>query len=67
MPLLRFDPSGSINADFGVTEEQIAGLSGILAELRTEIVEIDPKQYQSGQVPANKQPLDAHFFWLPEE
>ena len=42
MPLLRFDPSGSINSDFGVTEEQVSGLSGILAELRTEIVEIDP-------------------------
>ncbi|MGI9443765.1 MAG: glucose-6-phosphate isomerase [Rubripirellula sp.] len=67
MPLLRFDPSGSINSDFGVTEEQVSGLSGILAELRTEIVEIDPKQYQSGQIPADKQPLDARFFWLPEE
>ena len=26
MPLLRFDPSGSINADFGVTEEQVRSL-----------------------------------------
>ena len=67
MPLLRFDPSGSINSDFGVTEEQVSGLSGILGDLRTEIVEIDPKQYQSGQVPENKKPLDARFFWLPEE
>ena len=67
MPLLRFDPSGSINSDFGVTEEQVSGLSGILDDLRTEIVEIDPKQYQSGQVPENKKPLDARFFWLPEE
>ena len=67
MPLLRFDPSGSINSDFGVTEEQVSGLAETLAELRTEIVEIDSKQYQSGEVPEYKQPLDARFFWLPEE
>jgi glucose-6-phosphate isomerase len=67
MPLLRFDPSGSINSDFGVTEEQVSGLAETLAELRTEIVEIDSKQYQSGEVPEHKQPLDARFFWLPEE
>ena len=67
MPLLRFDPSGSINSDFGVTQEQVSGLSGILAELRTEIVKTDPNQYQSGQIPEDKQPLDARFFWLPEE
>ena len=67
MHLLRFDPSGSINSDFGVTEEQVSGLSETLGELRTEIVETDPKQYLSGQVPEHKQPLDARFFWLPEE
>jgi glucose-6-phosphate isomerase len=67
MPLLRFDPSGSINSDFGVTQEQISDLSENLNDLRTEIVETDPKQYLAGQVPEQKQPLDARFFWLPEE
>ena len=67
MPLLRFDPSGSINSDFGITEDQIAGLSDTLGNLRTEMVETDQQQYESGQIPENKQPLDARFFWLPEE
>ena len=67
MSLLRFDPSGSINDDFGVTQDQIDGLSDPLTELRAEMVDVDQQQYDSGQVPEAKQPLDARFFWLPEE
>jgi glucose-6-phosphate isomerase len=67
MSLLRFDPSGSINADFGVTEDQIEGLADQLTALRSEMVDTDPQQYHSGEVPPEKQPLDARFFWLPEE
>ena len=33
MPLLRFDPSGSIDPDFGVTHEQIGSLSNTLDSL----------------------------------
>jgi glucose-6-phosphate isomerase len=67
MSLLRFDPSGSINADFGITQDQIDGLAGKLTSLRSEMVETDRAQYESGDIPAQKQPLDARFFWLPEE
>ncbi len=67
MSLLRFDPSGAIDPEFGITHDQIAGLSAQLAQLRTEMVETDPKQYVSGEIPEHKQPLDARFFWLPEE
>lgn len=67
MSLLRFDPSGSINPEFGITEDQIAGLSVDLTRLRQEMVETDRAQYDSGDVPSEKQPLDARFFWLPEE
>lgn len=67
MSLLRFDPSGSIDPDFGITRDQIAGLATRLGELRTEMVETDPKEYASGEIPAAKRPLDARFFWLPEE
>ncbi|QDV65007.1 glucose-6-phosphate isomerase [Crateriforma conspicua] len=67
MSLLQFDPSGSINDDYGVTQAQIDSLGDELAALRTEMVETDRKQYDSGDVPAEKQPLDARFFWLPEE
>lgn len=66
MSLLRFDPSGSINPDYGITHDQIAELAGPLADLRREMIETDQRQYESGQVPADKRPLDARFFWLPE-
>lgn len=67
MSLLRFDPSGAMNADYGITEQQLSGASDALLEARREMVEVDPVAYQSDDVPAEKQPLDARFFWLPDE
>lgn len=67
MKMLRFDPSGSINDDYGVTVAQLESLYPRLEELRAEMVDVDPRQYSSGDVPVEKQPLDARFFWLPEE
>ncbi|HBJ35831.1 MAG TPA: glucose-6-phosphate isomerase, partial [Planctomycetaceae bacterium] len=67
MKMLRFDPSGSINAEFGVTNDQLKALYPRLMELRQEMVEVDAAQYASGEVPADKQPLDARFYWLPQE
>lgn len=67
MSLLRFDPAGSINDEFGITQSQIDSLADKLGELRREMVETDQSQFESGNIPADKQPLDARFFWLPEE
>lgn len=67
MSLLRFDPSGSINSEFGITQDQLDGIAAELSSLRKEMVDVDQKQYESGNIPAEKQPLDARFFWLPEE
>ena len=67
MTLLRFDPSGAIDDSFGITQSQIDGLADELTKLRTEMVETDRSQYDRDEVPAAKQPLDARFFWLPEE
>ncbi len=67
MSLLRFDPSGAIHADYGVTAEQIRELYPRLESLRRELVEVDPQQYTSGEVPEEKQPLEARFYWLPQE
>lgn len=67
MTLLNFDPSGSMNPDFGITQAQLDAIAGDLDSARREIVETDRAQYDSGDVPASKQPLDARFFWLPEE
>lgn len=67
MSLLRFDPSGSIDPLFGVTEDQVADLHDTLNDLREELVDVDRGQYQSGEIPEEKRPLQAKFFWLPEE
>ena len=67
MSMLRFDPAGAIHPEYGVTEAQLADLYPRLEELRSDMLQIDPQQYASGDVPAAKQPLDARFFWLPEE
>ncbi len=67
MSLLRFDPSGSFDPQWGITAAEVASLEGSLQLLRTEILEADPLQFDSGQIPEGKQPLDARFFWLPEE
>lgn len=67
MELLRFDPSGAINADYGVSEAELGGLHPRLAEIRDDVVELDPEQYTSGNIPPEKQPLDARFSWLPSE
>ncbi len=40
MSLLRFDPSGSLHPEFGITEDQIAGLADDLTRLRQEMVEM---------------------------
>ncbi|MCP4889818.1 MAG: glucose-6-phosphate isomerase [Rubripirellula sp.] len=67
MSLLRFDASGSIHPEFGITQEQLDELTPQLEALRSEMVEIDRQQYDSGEIPSEKDPLDARFFWLPEE
>lgn len=67
MSLLRFDPSGSINSEFGITQDQIDAVADQLTALQSEMVETDRSQYDSGDIPGGKQPLDARFFWLPEE
>ncbi len=67
MKLLKFDPSGSIHSEYGISSGALAELYPSLDEIRNDIVELDPEQYASGNIPADKQPLDARFSWLPSE
>ncbi len=67
MSLLRFDPSGSIDSQYGLRQDEVDGLADRLQLLRKEIVETDREQYDSGKIPASRAPLDARFLWLPEE
>ena len=67
MSLLRFDPSGSLDAQYGISSEELDSLEENLLSLRKEMVETDRAEYEQGQVSPERQPLDARFFWLPEE
>lgn len=67
MKLLRFDPSGAVHPEYGITAAWLDELYPKLDELRNDVVELDPEQYSSGQIPLDKQPLDARFSWLPSE
>lgn len=67
MKLLKFDPSGALDTGYGVSSAAMGELYPVLDEIRNDIVELDPEQYASGNIPAEKQPLDARFSWLPSE
>lgn len=67
MSLLRFDARGAINADYGITTEQLRSLYPRLESLRQELVELDPERYAQGEFPDGQSPLDARFYWLPQE
>lgn len=67
MKPLRFDPSGAINPEFGITDEQLRAFYPRLVELRRELIEVDRAEFTSGHVPEAKRPLDARFYWLPQE
>jgi glucose-6-phosphate isomerase len=67
MSFLRFDPAGSFDPQFGISPADVDALEKPLLALREEMVVVDRQQYDGGVVPAAKQPLDARFFWLPEE
>lgn len=67
MSLLRFDASGAINADYGITTEQLQSLYPRLESLRQGLVEHDSEQQSGGESPDGPQPLDAKFYRLPLE
>jgi glucose-6-phosphate isomerase len=67
MSFLRFDPAGSFDPRFGISPADVSALEKPLLALREEMVVVDRQQYDSGAAPDAKQPLDARFFWLPEE
>lgn len=67
MELLRFDPSAAFLPETGIQPSDVQALEPTLDKLRDEIVDIDV-QMLAGKMPtpANKQPLDAAFYPLPE-
>lgn len=67
MTLIKYDLSGTFAASDGVSESDIAGLESELSAARQEVLETDLKQLADGNVPTEKDPLDAAFFELPEK
>ncbi len=64
---LKFDYSGALNPEWGVTGEQVEGLSGRLESIRDSIFDVDLPLYQGGAaIPPELQPLDTAFVDLPE-
>lgn len=65
--LLRFDPSSAFIPNTGLEPADVASLEPTLEMHRDEICDTDVKML-SGQlpIPAEKQPLDAAFYLMPE-
>ena len=64
--LLTYDPSGVFLPKTGISRDDLAALAERLEAARHEVTDVDPRQYESKQIPAEKEPLDAAFFDLPE-
>ena len=45
--MLRFDPSGAIDPDYGVTREQLEAIYPRMMALRQELIEPGPSQANS--------------------
>jgi glucose-6-phosphate isomerase len=63
---ISFDYSASLMPENGITQAQLDELKPELESAREEVLKTDTAQYASGEVPAEKQPLDHGFFEMPE-
>jgi glucose-6-phosphate isomerase len=63
---IQFDWSGARLDGAGISGQDMSQLRSALEDARREIIEVDREQYKSGNIPAEKRPLDAGFVDLPE-
>jgi glucose-6-phosphate isomerase len=65
---INYDPSGVYLPDTGIRPEDLTELRPQLEQARHEVAEVDAKMFaDQASVPAEKQPLDAGFYPLPEK
>ena len=64
--LISFDPQGAFFEPHGIQPAQFAAMSDTMNQVRSTILNQDVEQFESGEIPANRQPLDAGFMELPE-
>ena len=62
---VRNDASGALGDDLGVSRRDFDGLHPALEAARAEVVEDINLWEQGGEIPADKQPLDAAFIDWP--
>lgn len=65
--LLTYDPSGALVGKYGITPDDLTGLHPRLEAARREVAQVDVRLCDEGPVPAEKEPLDAAFYTLPEK
>jgi glucose-6-phosphate isomerase len=65
--LLRFNPSGAFNPQYGLQEHDLAALAPALERARHEMLQEDERLYESTILPKEKDPLDHGFFEMPEQ
>lgn len=64
---ITFDYGGALIPEFGITAAQIEELTAQLVAARDEVLHTDRELFASGgDIPVDKQPLDAGFHELPE-
>lgn len=65
--MLRFDPSGAVHPEYGVTGEQLKAIYPRLSALRYELIEAEPQHDANGQTPSSDVRLDTSFYGLPKQ
>lgn len=64
---IKFDYSGALVPQHGITQAQLDALAPQLLAAQDEVLKVDLNEYASGEnIPAEKQPLDAGFHEMPE-
>lgn len=64
--LISFDPQGIFFEPHGIKAQQFDDMATELTNVRAAMLNEDLQQFESGQIPDERQPLDAGFMELPE-
>lgn len=64
--LISFDPQGVFFEPHGIKTQQFDDMATELTNVRAAMLNEDLQQFESGQIPDERQPLDAGFMELPE-
>ena len=68
MSLLRFDLKGTLGLPNGLTTQDIEGIEAKVTSAQKEVLDTDLALLAGqSEIPADKQPLDAAFFELPQK